>query len=70
MKTSELRTKTVAELHTLLAEKRTELIGNQRALAAGELPNPRVVSMNRRDIARIHTCLTEARNNETSKGEA
>ena len=70
MKTAELRTKTVAELQTLLAEKRAELTTNQRSLAAGELPNPRVVSKNRREIARIHTCLAQARNNETSKGEA
>ena len=70
MKASELRGKSVAELDKLLVEKRTELVGNLRSLAAGELPNPRVVSNNRRDIARIHTCLTEARKVNTSKGDA
>lgn len=70
MKASELRGKSVAELDKLLVEKRTELVGNLRSLAAGELPNPRVVSSNRRDIARIHTCLTEARKVNTSKGDA
>ena len=70
MNTAELRTKSVAELEQLLAEKQTELLGNKRSLAAGELPNPRVVGNNRRDIARIKTCLTQARNNATSKGEA
>lgn len=70
MKTSELRGKTVAELEKMLKESRTELLNNQRSLAAGELPNPRVVGNNRRDIARIHTCLAEARKSKTSKGEA
>lgn len=70
MKASELRGKSVAELDQLLVEKRTELTGNLRSLAAGELPNPRVVNNNRRDIARIHTCLTEARKAKTSKGDA
>lgn len=70
MKASELRGKSVAELDQLLVEKRAELTANLRSLAAGELPNPRVVGKNRREIARIHTCLTEARTNETSKGEA
>lgn len=70
MNTAELRTKTVAELHALLIEKRTELGNNQRSLAAGELPNPRVVGKVRRDIARILTCLSEARQTEASKGDA
>ena len=70
MKASELRGKSVAELDQLLVEKRAELVGNLRSLAAGELPNPRVVGSNRRDIARIHTSLTQARQTETSKGDA
>jgi large subunit ribosomal protein L29 len=69
MKVSELRGKSVADLNTLLAEKRTELVGNRRSLAAGELPNPQVVNTNRRDIARILTCLTEANQPKPSKGE-
>ena len=70
MKIAELRSKTVAELHALLKEKRTELGNNQRSLAAGELPNPRVVGKVRRDIARILTCLSEAQQTEASKGDA
>lgn len=73
MKASELRTKSVAELDQLLVEKNKELVENKRSLAAGELPNPRVVGNIRTDIARIHTFLTIARNNqaiETSKGDA
>lgn len=66
MNPTELRAKSVAELHTLLIEKRVELGNNQRSLAAGELPNPRVVGKVRRDIARILTCLSEAQLTETS----
>lgn len=70
MKASELRGKSVAELDALLVEKNVEMVNNKRSLAAGELPNPRVVTNLRRDIARIHSCLTEARNSNTSKGDA
>lgn len=69
MKTTELRTKTVAELHALLVETKATLLENKRALAAGELPNPRVVGNTRREIARIHSMLTEKKL-EASKGEA
>ena len=40
-----------------------------RALAAGELPNPRVVTKTRREIALIMTVLSE-KSLETSKGDA
>ena len=70
MDATELRTKSVADLQKLLAEKRAELSENKRSLAAGELPNPRVVGNIRRDIARILTCLNQAMKTETSKGEA
>jgi large subunit ribosomal protein L29 len=69
MKASDLRASSVAELHTALAEARQSLLENKRSLAAGELPNPRVVAKTRREIARIHTVLTE-KSLETSKGEA
>lgn len=70
MNATELRTKSVDELQKLLAEKQAELTGNKRSLAAGELPNPRVVTKTRREIARIMLCLGEAQNNEASKGDA
>lgn len=69
MKASELRTKNVSELNKLLIDTNQVLLENKRALAAGELPNPRVFAMTRKDIARIHTTLQE-KLNETSKGEA
>ena len=70
MKASELRTKSVEELEKLLAESRQTLLENQRSLAAGELPNPRVVTKTRRDIARINTLLTQKHTAEPSKGDA
>jgi len=68
MKYSDLQGKTIAELEKLLAEKRQELGEHKRSLAAGELPNPRVVGNARRDIARIHTGL-KATLTERAKGE-
>jgi large subunit ribosomal protein L29 len=68
MKAVELRTKTVEDLQKLLADTKKDLIEAKRSLAAGELPNPRVVGKNRRLIARINTLLTAKRNEE--KGEA
>lgn len=59
MKAAELRAKTVEELHALLSEVRAEQLTNLRALAANELPNPRVVTKGRRTVARIHTILKE-----------
>lgn len=69
MKATELRTKNVSELNKLLIDTNQTLLENKRALAAGELPNPRVVTNTRKDIARIHITLQE-KLNETSKGEA
>lgn len=70
MKASELRTKKISELQTLLAETRQTLNENQRSLAAGELPNPRVVAKSRRDIARILSVLAEKVNETSKEGEA
>lgn len=69
MKASELRTKSLNDLHTQLAETRKTLIENKRSLAAGELPNPRVVAKTRKEIATIMTVLAE-KSQTTSKGDA
>lgn len=61
MKVAELRTKDIAELHKLVAEKRQELNEKQRAMHAGELTNPRAITTLRRDIAQILTILNQAR---------
>ena len=77
MKVSELRTQSIDELHKQLAATRKTLIENKRSLAAGELPNPRVVGKTRREIATIMTVLTEkttlsksSETDETQKGNA
>ena len=70
----DLTKKSEKQLHDLLAEKRTELIAAHRSLAAGELPNPRVVSAAKRDIARILTVINDpsrqAKVSESKKEEA
>ena len=46
-----------------LADKRNELLQAQKALAAGELVNPRVVRSYRKDIARILTKVNAGKEN-------
>lgn len=70
MKASELRTKKVSELQDLLTKTRQDLLEAKRSLAAGELPNPRVVGSGRRDIARILSVLSEKANVTSKEGEA
>jgi ribosomal protein L29 len=66
----DLTNQSTKQLHDLLAEKRTEHQEIHRSLAAGELPNPRVVATNRRDIARILTVINDPSRTETKKEEA
>jgi large subunit ribosomal protein L29 len=70
MKAQELRTKSLDELTKLLDKAKAELNDNRRSLAAGELPNPRVVSKNRKEIARLNTIITEVSQTKASKGDA
>lgn len=65
MKITELRGMTIANIEKKLAEVRKEYQESKRALAAGELPNPRVVGNNRKSIARLHTVLNQKRREET-----
>lgn len=70
MKAQELRTKNVEELKQLLDKAKAELNDNRRSLAAGELPNPRVVGKARKEIARLNTIITEVSQVKASKGDA
>lgn len=70
MKAQELRTKSVEELNKLLDSAKAELNDNRRSLAAGELPNPRVVGKTRKQIARLKTIITEVSQVKASKGDA
>ncbi|MGB3023505.1 MAG: 50S ribosomal protein L29 [Candidatus Saccharimonadales bacterium] len=46
-----------SDLQTKLAELRRDLSDHTRSLAANELPNPRVITKARRDIARTLTAI-------------
>lgn len=59
MKISELRGMKIADIEKKLAEARKDYQESKRSLAAGELPNPRVVGNNRRQIARLKTIQRE-----------
>lgn len=66
MSVTELRTKSATELEKLLVETKQTLMENKRSLAAGELPNPRVVGKNRRLIAQIHSLMSEKANDTST----
>jgi len=52
--------KTLDQLRTDLAAKRTELLEARRGHAAGELANPHVLTTIRKDIARLMTAIQAA----------
>lgn len=54
------------DLHKKLAELRKELADSKRAQAANELPNPRVITKTRREIARTLTELNASKKKEAS----
>ncbi len=66
----DLRLKTQQELTDLLLDAHKDLAGSRRSLAAGELVNPRVISIYRKDIARLKTLLIEKAREETRKEDA
>ena len=49
--------KDLATLTKKLAEKQNDLIESKRSHAAGELVNPRVLTVTRREIARLKTAI-------------
>ncbi len=56
-----------ADLMDALAAKRQDLLSGVRSLKSGELVNPRVLGVTRKQIARIHTAIrvAEAANKES-----
>ena len=52
--------KTIDQLKEELTTKQTEQITNKRSHAAGELVNPRVLTVTRKEIARLHTAIRAA----------
>jgi large subunit ribosomal protein L29 len=65
MKAHELREKSIAELKARLKDEKQALqdMKFNRAIA-GQLENPARVPMTRREIARIHTIITEKEQEE------
>ena len=60
MKASELRTKSVEELNTLLNDIAKEQFNLRMQKGLGQLSKSSQVRNNRRDIARINTIMSEA----------
>ncbi len=67
MKAHELREKSIAELKARLDDEKEALqdMKFNRAIA-GQLENPARVTMTRREIARIHTIITEKEQEESA----
>ncbi len=70
MKIADIRSQSLADLHKLLAEKRTELVEKKRSLHAGELQNPKSIKGIRRDIAVILTVINDRPTASDKKEEA
>jgi len=49
--------KSLAELHTDLAAKQADLLQARQGHRAGELVNPRTITLTRKDIARLKTAI-------------
>jgi len=52
--------KTIDQLRIDLAAKRNDLIEAKRGHKLGELTNPRVITVTRKEIARLHTAIRAA----------
>ncbi|HUC96405.1 MAG TPA: 50S ribosomal protein L29 [Candidatus Saccharimonadales bacterium] len=54
--------KTLEQLKTDLLAKQNDLVEARRGHKLGELTNPRVITVTRKEIARIHTAIAAAQN--------
>lgn len=52
--------KTLDQLREELAAKKADQIAHKRSHAAGELVNPRILTVTRKEIARLHTAIRAA----------
>ncbi len=52
--------KTIDQLKADLATKQKDQLDYKRSHAAGELANPRVLTVTRKEIARLHTAIRAA----------
>jgi large subunit ribosomal protein L29 len=68
MKAHELRDKSIAELKARLNDEKQALQDMKFNKAiAGQLENPARLTMTRREIARIHTIITEKEQEESAE---
>jgi len=67
MKTSELRTKSVGELKSIILDSKKEQFNLRMQAAAGSLENRQGFREARRTIARAKTLLNEASNGATNR---
>lgn len=58
-KTEAPKVKTVEDLRAELATKITELTDSKRGHRLGELTNPHILTVTRKQIARLHTTIRE-----------
>ena len=63
MKASEVRELTTAELESKLKDLKAELFNLRFQLAINQLDNPMRISAVKKDIARVHTVLTQMEKN-------
>ncbi len=70
MTTQELRKLSIDKLQAELQTAVEQHSQNYRTHSAGELPNPRVLRNNRRDIARVKTVMSEKRREEKAEPKA
>ena len=63
----QLRQQGIADLDKALSEAKTDLKKAQKSLKAGELPASHVIKQLKSKIARIHTVMTEKKNNKEEK---
>ncbi|HZJ34763.1 MAG TPA: 50S ribosomal protein L29 [Candidatus Angelobacter sp.] len=55
-----IEVKTIDQLRIDLATKQNDLIESKRGHKLGELTNPRVITVTRKEIARLHTAIRAA----------
>ena len=66
---NDLRSSSQAQLNNALIEAKAHLKKAQQMLKAGELPASHVIKQMKAKIARIHTVMTESKNNKDKEAK-
>ncbi len=66
---NDLRSSSQAQLNNALIEAKADLKKAQQMLKAGELPASHVIKQMKAKIARIHTVMTESKNNKDKEAK-